>query len=79
MLPRTSPFGRAKLRVATNTWVTPHEVVWLIYTVVLKKVASDVAEGVTLRWLPVSFSHVLLFILISKWAPKFVKLEMYDL
>jgi hypothetical protein len=29
--------------------------------------------------LPLSFSHISLFFLISNWAPKFVKLEMYDL
>jgi hypothetical protein len=29
--------------------------------------------------LPLSFSRVFLFLLISKWAPKFVKLDMYDL
>jgi hypothetical protein len=29
--------------------------------------------------LPLSFSRVSLFILISKWAPKFMKFEMYDL
>jgi hypothetical protein len=28
---------------------------------------------------PVSFSRVYLFLLIRKWAPKFVKLEVYDL
>jgi hypothetical protein len=29
--------------------------------------------------LPLSFSRVSLFLLIIKWAPKFVKLDMYDL
>jgi hypothetical protein len=29
--------------------------------------------------LPLSFSRVSFFILISKWTPKYVKLEMYDL
>jgi hypothetical protein len=28
---------------------------------------------------PVSFSRVYLFLLITKWTPKFVKLEVYDL
>jgi hypothetical protein len=27
----------------------------------------------------VSFSRIFFFFLISKWAPKFVKLEVYDL
>jgi hypothetical protein len=37
------------------------------------------SNHVRLKPLPLSFSHVSLFLLISKWAPKFVKLEMYDL
>jgi hypothetical protein len=43
-IPRSSPFGRAKPRGATNTWVTPHDVARLISTVALEKVTSDVAD-----------------------------------
>jgi hypothetical protein len=98
-MPRSSLFGRANPRGATNIWVTPHDVARLMSTVALEKVASDVAEGVTphrvARLVPesrhagsvpcldqefsVSFSRVYLVLLIRKWAPKFVKLELYDL
>jgi endo-1,4-beta-D-glucanase Y len=53
-----------------------------MYMVASEKVASNVAHEVTqgyMAWLALSFNRVSLFILIIKWTPKFVKLEMYDL
>jgi hypothetical protein len=78
-----------------NTWVAPHEVARQIHTVALKKIASYVEDWAQKPVMPQyvarlisihawgllqhSFSRISLFLLISKWAPKFVKLEMYDL